>query len=338
MDLLLDAGVDLRAIFSPEHGYRGTEDRDDIQDGTDTRTGLPIYSLYGSTREPTSEMLADLDVLAVDLQDIGARPYTYVSTALLAMRSASREGVRVIIMDRPNPISGVLVQGPVLDSTFASFVGMLPVPLRHGATIGELAMFGNDVLGISANLTVVAVDGWRRSMWFDQTGLPWIRPSPNMPDLESATHYPGLVLFEATNLSVGRGTPIAFQLLGAPWINGAGLVASFGQFPGVAVKDTTFVPANPGDSKFNGQTVRGIKLTVTDREIYDPVAAAVRLLDLLSRQYPQLTIREDALAARFGSDELSDLRAGAGSLALRNWQEDLAAFRAEVSPYLIYSE
>ena len=338
VDLLIEAGVEVAAIFSPEHGYRGTEDREDIEDGVDPATGLPIYSLYGDTREPTVEMLDGLDKLVIDLQDIGARPYTYVSTALLAMRAASRAGIDVVVLDRPNPISGTIVQGPVLDTALASFVGMLPLPLRHGATFAELVRFGNDQLGISARLTVVPIDGWRRDMWFDDTGLPWVRPSPNMPDLESATHYPGLVIFEATNISVGRGTPMAFQLLGAPWLNAAGLAAAFGQFPGVELRDTSFVPVDPGDSKFPGQTVAGIRLRVTDRDLYDPVSAAVRLFDLIRREHPQLNVNHDRLAARLGNRDLEEESEGSATLAIRNWQSGIAAFREQIRPYLVYSE
>lgn len=281
VELLLDAGVRLTALYSPEHGYRGGLDREGIGHSVDSATGLPIYSLYGDTREPTPAMLEDVDVLVIDLQDIGARPYTYISTALLAMRAARRAERRVIILDRPNPIGGRLVQGPILDTAASSFVGMLPVPLRHGMTFGELALFGNDVLGIDADLTVMPVAGWRREQWFDETQLPWVRPSPNMPDLESATHYPGTVLFEGTNLSVGRGTPIAYQVLGAPWLNPTGVLGRVGDVQGVILRDTVVTPHAPSDDKYDGEELPALRFEAVDRDLYDPTALAVRLLEAL---------------------------------------------------------
>lgn len=278
VERLLERGVTLTAIFSPEHGYRGVLDEENIGHGVDSATGVTVWSLYGRTRGPTADMLDSVDVIVVDLQDIGARTYTYISTALLTMRAAARHGRPVIILDRPNPIGGVQVEGPVLDTAFSSFVGMLPVPLRHGMTFGELVRFGNAVLGIGADLTVVPVDGWRRSQWFDATGLPWVRPSPSMPDLESATHYPGTVLFEGTNLSVGRGTPVAFQVVGAPWLDPVQIIGAMGPVDGATLSDTTVTPVEPPDGKFGGVALRAVRLRVTDRARYDPVRTAVRLL------------------------------------------------------------
>ena len=195
------------ALFSPEHGIRGTRARaSGSSSGRDEETGLPIYSLYGETREPTAEMLEGLDVLVFDIQDVGARYYTYGATMALAMRAAAQHGLRFVVLDRPNPIGGELVQGTMLEPEHATFVGLYPVPMRHGLTAGELARLVNEEFGIGADLKVVRMEGWRRAQWFDETGLPWTPPSPNMPDLESATHYPGTCLFEGTNLSVGRGT------------------------------------------------------------------------------------------------------------------------------------
>ena len=185
---LLDADVEVTAILSPEHGYRGGLDQEEIAHGVDSTTGIPVFSLYGANRRPTAAMLSRFDVLLIDLQDIGGRPYTYISTALEALRESVTHGLPVVVLDRPNPIGGTLVQGPVLDTAYRSFVGMLPVPQRHGLTLGELVQLGNDRLEIGADLTVVPAEGWTRDTWFDATGLPWVRPSPNMPDLESATH------------------------------------------------------------------------------------------------------------------------------------------------------
>src|SRR5881628_1580718 len=212
----------LTVLFSPEHGFRGTEDRSGLPDGRDSATGLPIYSLYGGSRTAARGAVDSVDVLLIDLQDIGARYYTYIATTVQLMRDATRAGKRVVVLDRPDPVGGVAVQGnvrPRVGDPDSAFVGFLPIAMRHGMTLGELARMTNDVLGIGADLVVVPVAGWSRSMFYDQTNIAWVKPSPNMPDLESAFHYPGICLFEGTNLSVGRGTPFAFQVVGAPWLD-----------------------------------------------------------------------------------------------------------------------
>jgi len=339
VDRLLGAGVNLVALFSPEHGFRGVEDQAVVGHGVDSATGLPIYSLYGEVRAPTPVMLSGLDVLLVDLQDIGARTYTFVSTMLLAMEAAGRAGLPVAVLDRPNPIGGEPVQGPVLDPAFASFVGMLPVPLRHGMTAGELALMGKAVLGYDVTLTIVPAAAWRRDVWFDETGLPWVRPSPNMPDLESATHYPGLVLFEATNLSVGRGTPIAFQVIAAPWLDPAAVRAAAGVVPGVALSDTTIEPAQPTDGKYDGRRLRAVRLQVTARAVYDPVRMAVRLLAALrERHADSLVVRARTLDERAGSAQLRlALESGIAPDSIwRSWQPALDAFKATRATFLLY--
>ena len=214
-------GVHLAAIFGPQHGFRS-----DVQDnmvetphGDDATRRVPVYSLYSETREPTAEMLRDLDVLVIDLQDIGARIYTYIYTMANCLRASARHGVPVIVCDRPNPIGGVQVEGASLSRGFESFVGQFPIPMRHGMTIGELAQLFNAERKIGADLTVVKMDGWRRDQWFDQTGLTWINPSPNMRNLNQATLYPGVCLLEPTNVSVGRGTNTPFEVIGAPWLD-----------------------------------------------------------------------------------------------------------------------
>jgi uncharacterized protein YbbC (DUF1343 family) len=284
-------------------------------------------------------MLEQVDVLLVDLHDIGARPYTFISTALLTMQSAAAEDVAVLVLDRPNPIGGAQVQGPILDTAFASFVGMLPVAQRHGMTLGELARFGNDWLEIGADLTVVPADGWVRGLWFDQSGLPWVRPSPSMPDLESASHYPGLVLFEATNLSVGRGTPVAFQVIGAPWLDPPGVIARAGALEGVLLADTVIRPEAPPDGKYPDVTVPAVRLLVTDRETYDPVTAAVALLEAIARLHGDaLEVRERRLAQLIGTDQVwQAIREGAWvDTIVAAWQADLARFRREREAYLLY--
>jgi uncharacterized protein YbbC (DUF1343 family) len=270
----------LVALLSPEHGIRGTEDRTDLADGRDDRTGLPVFSLYGATTlAPPDSVMRTLDALIIDLQDLGARPWTFVATMVYALRSAAQNHTSVLILDRPNPITGTHVEGPVLDSSVA-FAGthsakraakptaLYPVPLRHGMTMGELALFYNDVLALHADLHVIPMSGWRRSMWFDETGLPWVKPSPNMPSLASATVYPGTVLLECTNVSVGRGTGEAFQHVGAPWLDAERAVALLNEreLAGVRFESERFTPENPTDKKYGGVSVRGIRIVVTDRE------------------------------------------------------------------------
>ena len=339
VERLLGAGIALVAIFSPEHGYRGALDEENIGQGVDSATGIPIYSLYGDVRAPTAETLAGIDLLLVDLQDVGARPYTYVSTALVAMESARAHGVAVTVLDRPNPIGGELVQGPILDAALSSFVGMLPVPMRHGMTLGELALFGNRVLGIDADLTVIPADGWERGAWFDRTGLPWVRPSPSMPDLESATHYPGTVIFEATNLSVGRGTPVAFQVVGAPWLDAGAVIAQMGSPNGVLLADTVIVPQAPPDRKYDGVPVPVVRLLVRDRSAYDPVSLAVALLRAVYVvHHDSLKVTSGRLAQLLGTGEVwEDIVAGSSSASIiASWEEPLDAFRAARRGSLLY--
>ena len=280
IDLLFETGG-LVALFSPEHGIRGVAEAGEIvDDAVDVRTGLPIHSLYGATREPMPGMLEGLDLLLFDIQDIGARYYTYASTMSLAMAVAGRAGVPFVVLDRPNPIGGDLVQGTVLDEGHASFVGLHPVPMRHGMTPGELARLIVGEFGVAVDLRVIPAAGWRREMWLDETGLPWIPPSPNMPSLESAAHYPGTCLFEGTNLSVGRGTDRAFQQIGAPWLDADALAERLTGYglPGVRFESATFTPEAPGDAKFDGDAVAGVRFVVTDRDAYDPASAAVAAL------------------------------------------------------------
>lgn len=273
-------GPNLVALFSPEHGIRGTEDRTNLANGKDLRSGVPIYSLYGATTlAPPDSVLKTIDVLLIDMQDLGARPWTFVATMVYAMRAAAANHVRVIVLDRPNPITGEHVEGPILDSSFAyagahsaaraaTPTALYPIPTRHGLTMGELALFYNDVLGIHADLKVIKVIGWRRVDWFDQTKLPWIKPSPNMPNLTSATLYPGVVWLEATNLSVGRGTPEAFQHVGAPWLDAKKAVDLLKgrELPGVKFEEERFTPVHPSDDKYGGVSVHGIHIIITDRD------------------------------------------------------------------------
>jgi len=272
-------GVTLAAVFGPQHGFRA-----DLQDNMiesphaqDARRRVPVYSLYSETREPTAEMLVGLDALVIDLQDVGARIYTFIYTMANCLRAAARHGVPVIVCDRPNPIGGASVEGPVLEDGYQSFVGLFPIPMRHGMTIGELARLFNDHFGIGADLRVQAMEGWRREMYWDETGLPWVIPSPNMPTLDTAIVYPGAVLYEGTMLSEGRGTTRPFEFLGAPWIEAEPLAESMNRqgLEGVRFRPVTFEPTF---HKHARQACGGCQVHVTDRRGFRPVLAAVALL------------------------------------------------------------
>ncbi len=349
IDLLRAApGVRLAAILTPEHGIRGAEDRPGLPDAVDSATGLPIYSLYGGTPLSAIAALDTVDLLLVDLQDVGARYYSYPSTAVLLMAEVARRGKPIVVLDRPNPLGGEAVQGNVAAARpIARVADFLPLPMRHGMTIGELARLANDVLGVGARLTVIPAAGWRREMYYDATGLPWVRPSLNLPDLESAFHYPGTCLFEGTNLSVGRGTPWAFQVVGAPWVDAAALLHRLrgagsgerGALAGVAIDTVTFTPSGPTDGKYDGVELRGLRLRVTDRRRYDPTKAAVVLLAAIRALHPDSlrfnATRFDQLA---GSSALREgLVAGRAPAAIwRAWDEGLARFRRERGKYLLY--
>lgn len=342
IDLLHEHGeIELVALFGPEHGLRGdAEAGERVASGVD-RTGLPIHSLYGETRSPSPAVLDGIDALLFDIQDIGTRYYTYVWTMALAMRAAAEHGVRFIVLDRPNPIGGELVHGNVLDTAFATFVGLYPVPMRHGLTAGELAQYLNAEHGIGVALDVVPAAGWRRDMWYDDTGLPWIPPSPNMPSLESAAHYPGTCLFEGTNVSVGRGTDRAFQQIGTPWLDHEALAARMTALalPGVRIEPVTFTPREPGDQKFGGQAVRGVRLHVTDRASYDPAVTGIALLVEVRRLHgDRLTWRVAHFDRLAGTDRVRQAIVAGRSAAeiTADWPAQTAAFREAVGPYLLY--
>jgi uncharacterized protein YbbC (DUF1343 family) len=280
---VLHARTDLRlvALYSPEHGIAGqAEPGENVATIRHEGTGLPIYSLYGETMQPLPYMLKGIDVLLFDIQDIGARYYTYVWSMALAMRAAGAAGIPFVVLDRPDPIGGELVQGNVLDTAYATFVGLYPVPMRHGMTAGEIARMLVGDFAVQVQLHVVPVDGWRRGQWQDETGLAWIPPSPNMPSLESAAHYPGTCLFEGTNLSVGRGSDRPFQWVGAPWLDGTALAERLNArgLPGVRFEPATFTPKRPGDAKWPDAEVHGVRFVMTDRATYDPTRAAVAAL------------------------------------------------------------
>ena len=349
IDLLAaDTRFRLTALFAFEHGLRGDAPAGQaIESGTDSKTGLPVYSLYGDVREPTPEMLRDIDVLVYDVQDAGARPLTRVSTMALAMKAAAAKGIPFAVLDRPNPIGGTIVEGPVLDPKFASFVGMYPIPLRHGMTVGELARMYNARFGINATLYVVPVEGWRRDMLFDKTGLGFIPPSPNLRRLDAEILYPGTVLLEGTNLLEGRGTDFPFEQTGAPWLRPADVIREMDALalPGVRFEAVT-IPVAPDGRRFPGQTVPGVRLVVTNRQIYRAVRTAMLLIDTIHRLGPNefawagANQREpgmrtvDRLA---GTDEFR-LAVEAGTLRakLAEWDAQAEAFRSVRAPYLLY--
>ncbi len=340
--LLLEAGIEVVALLAPEHGLRGSAGPGEtIPDTDDLASGLPVYSLYGERLAPDSAVLEDLDALVFDVQDIGARYYTYVSTMARAMEAAAVAGLLFVVADRPNPIGGKLVQGNVLDPAFASFVGLFPVAMRHGMTAGELALMLNEEFSIGARLRVIPASGWRRSEWATETGLPWIPTSPNMPTIESASHYPGTCLFEGTNLSVGRGTDRPFQQLGAPWLDAEAVLVrlSEAELPGVHLASVDFTPHGAGDRKYEGVPVRGIRLRVTDRSLYDPTRTAVALLVEIRKvagtdwewrpaAFDRLAGTDRLRIAVDSEDDVDDIVSG--------WAEERDRFQKTRSRYLLY--
>jgi len=336
IDLLAAApGVELVALFSPEHGIRGVMDGP-VSSSRDTRTGLPIHSLYGETRRPTAEMLQGLDTLVVDLQDVGARFYTYATTMAYLLEAAAPRGVRVMVLDRPNPIGGVEVEGPILDESSTGFAGYFPSPVRHGLTLGELARLFNTERGIGAELEVVAMRGWQRATWFDQTGLRWVDPSPNIRNLHQALLYPGIGAIEGSNLSVGRGTDTPFEQIGAPWIDGPELARELNtrRLPGVRVYPLRFSPTS---SRFAGELCDGVFFIVTDRDALRPVRLGLEVAAALYRLYGD-RFDLDAVARLLGSgDTLVRIRAGDPPWEIAaGWAEGEAAWRRLRVPYLLY--
>lgn len=284
IDLLRSApGVELVALFSPEHGILGVAD-EKVGDSVDSATGLPIYSLYGERRKPAPEQLAGLDALVYDIQDIGTRFYTYISTLGLAMESASEAGIKFFVLDRVNPVGGVAVEGPLLEGD-TSFTAWHPIVVRHGMTTGELAMMFKEELRLPLDLTVIRLEGWKRSQWQDESGLPWINTSPNMRSLTAAAFYPGVGLLERTRMSVGRGAPTPFELFGAPYINEEVLAR---ELTATGIAGVTFSPVRftPDASKFKGELCKGVRLTLTDRSLFNAVETGIVIVQTLHRLYP----------------------------------------------------
>ena len=341
--------VTLAAIFGPQHGYRADVQDNMIETGhaKDPTRGVPVYSLYSETREPTAEMLNGVDVLVVDLQDVGSRIYTFIYTMANCLRAGKKHGVPVIVTDRPNPIGGDNIGGPMLVKGFESFVGQFPIPLRHGMTIGELARLFNEAFGIGANLTVVPMQNWRRSMYFEETGLPWVMPSPNVPTIDTAVVYPGTVLFEGTNVSEGRGTTRPFELIGAPWVDAEALAQKLGTYnlAGAHFRPVVFEPTFQKHAK---QACGGCQIHVVDRTAFRAVETAVAVLVEIRAQnsakfewrqppyeYEHTKLPFDILA---GSSELrQQIEAGLPMTTISySWLSGLDRFRKTCQPFLLY--
>jgi uncharacterized protein YbbC (DUF1343 family)/CubicO group peptidase (beta-lactamase class C family) len=337
IDLLAKApGVTLAALFSPEHGIRGEAD-DRIESSRDQKTGLTIHSLYGKTLRPTASMLDGLDVVVVDLQDAGARIYTYPAAIAYFMEEAAARKLPIVVLDRPNPIDGFDIEGPSQDPGGNRYVGYLPMPMRHGLTIGELARLFNGEARLGADLSVVAMQNWSREDWFDETGLAWVNPSPNLRNMMAATVYPGIGAIEGTNLSVGRGTDTPFEQIGAPWIDGPKLSEALNAsaLPGIRFYPVTFTPA--AGAKLGGEVCHGVFLIVTDRDRLRPVRVGLQIAATLSRLYGSQFTLEDAATLFAPKTMLQRIRAGEDPAAIAaSWTADEAKWRVTRAKYLLY--
>ena len=333
-------GLTLTTLFSPEHGIRGARDEPGIPNSTDAATGLPIVSLYGATdadRRPALETLRKLDAVVIDLQDAGVRFYTYESVVRYFLEAAAKTVTEIVVLDRPDPINGAFVQGPVSDPGAESYVNSIPIPVRHGMTLGELARFDNQQLNLNAPLTVVAMRGWQRGDWYDSTGLAWVNPSPNLRNLEEATLYPGIGLIETTNISVGRGTDTPFELIGAPWIDARALAKYLDhrQLPSVRFVPLDFTPQKP--YPYGGLLCHGVHILVLDRNVLDAPELGLEIASALHRLYPQ----------QFALDKINTLLANGavlGELATgddperiaEGWRPAVEAFEKERAKALLY--
>jgi uncharacterized protein YbbC (DUF1343 family) len=335
--------VTLAALFSPQHGPAGAlEDEDYVPSGYDSGAGVPVYSLFDQrdgqeVLRPSPEMLRGLDALVFDIQDVGARFYTYITTLGYALEEAGRAGIQFVVLDRPNPISGRKLEGPILEPRYFSFIGYAQLPVRHAMTVGELARMFNSENRIHAELLVVGMQGWRREMWYDHTGLPWINPSPNLRTLHAATLYPGSCLLEgARNFSIGRGTDLPFQLLGAPWLDARPLAKSLAARE---IAGISFIPRRfrPTWSNCAGLECQGLELLTLEREELDPVGLGIEIISAIQEQHPGV-LNLDQLMLLIGDDETDLLlRNGADPRTIVDrWQPGLAAFRKRREKFLLY--
>lgn len=334
-------GVKVEKLFSPEHGLYGIKD-EKVDDMVDAETGLKVYSLYGKTRRPTPEMLAGLDVVVFDIQDIGTRFYTYISTMGLLMEECAKAGVEVVVLDRPNPIGGVRVEGPIADKAHQGFTAYGPIPVVHGMTVGELAKMFNTEYGINAKLTVVPMTGWKREMLWDQTGVKWVNPSPNMRSPLQALLYPAIGLLEASNVSVGRGTETPFELFGAPYVKGEELAGALNSplngagLAGLRFEAVKFTPVNTVH-KMNKVPCEGVRVILTDEKAYDAVRAGVIFAWTLEKLYPD-DYQQELLVKMLQNDAAvagvykMENPAGASEL----WETELAEWKGVRGRYLMY--
>ncbi|PPA69265.1 exo-beta-N-acetylmuramidase NamZ family protein [Jeotgalibacillus proteolyticus] len=346
VDLLYnDPGIELTALYGPEHGVRGSAQAGEyVESYTDEKTGLPVYSLYGQTRKPTPEMLENIDVLVFDIQDVGARFYTYIYTMAYAMEAAKENNIPIIVLDRPNPIAGTKVEGPVLDMKYASFVGNYAIPLRHGMTVGELALLFNKEFGINSDLTVIEMKGWKRNTYYDETPLEFVMPSPNMPTVETTVVYPGAALIEGTNVSEGRGTTKPFELIGAPFINADDLAASLNslELSGVTFRAASFTPTI---SKHANTLSHGVQIHVTNRNAFKPVETGIHIVKTIHDMYPEdFEFRaENAQGISFFDNLMGNSWVRKGIEEGRSveeltaeWQPELKKFEKVRKKYLLY--
>ena len=348
VDALRFAGVNLTALFGPEHGLRGAApDGASVSHARDPISGLPVYSLYGADKMPTPEMLDGIDALVFDMQDVGVRFYTYLSTLYYILKAASGAGKPVLVLDRPNPIGGMCLEGPLVELGYESFIGILSgLPIRHAMTFGELAIYMSGREAIDVDLRLVKMEGWQRSMWFDQTGLPWVATSPAMPHLSTTIVYPGMCFLEGTNLSEGRGTSLPFEVAGAPWLDGYALASSLNRrdLPGVRFRPLFFQPVA---SKYANETCSGVQLFVTDRESFRPVSAALYIIAEARKQAPEAfafrpSHRTDAIPhfdLELGSDKvrMAMLAGMTVDEIMQDWPGQQATFRESAKPYLMYA-
>jgi uncharacterized protein YbbC (DUF1343 family) len=328
-------GVTLVCLFSPEHGLFGAVD-EKVADTTDPVTGLHVYSLYGKTTRPTTQMLEGVDTLVYDIQDVGARFYTYSVTLGICMQEAARHKLRFIVLDRPNPITGTLADGPIADKEHFGFTAFGPMPIAYGMTFGELARLYNGAWGVTCDLTIVPMEGWRRDMWYDETGLPWINPSPNMRNLNAAVLYPAVCLLEATDVSVGRGTDQPFERFGAPWIDGRRLSAALNAaaLPGVRFMPIEFTPS---ESKFKGQRCQGVQIILIDRNTFQPARSGVTIVWTVRQLFGDRFEFDKVERLLQSKSAMNAIRAAKDPKEISGaWQQELAEFKKVREGFLMY--
>ena len=346
VDALRAAAVNLVALFGPEHGFSAAAaDATAVASGQDARTGLPIYSLYGETRKPTTEMLANIDAMLFDLQDVGVRFYTYTATLALLLQACAASHVKLIVLDRPNPLNGIALEGPMLDPELQSFIGHGRLPIRYGLTMGELAQFYNAKQSVGAELQVIALEGWRREMWFEETGLTWVPPSPGIPHVSTTVVYPGMCFIEGTNLSEGRGTALPFEIVGAPWLDGNALAEELNarRLDGVHFRPITFTP---DASKHAGKLCYGVQVHVTDRSAFRAVATGLHVLaacraqaadrfEFLNTSWEGKSPHLDLLTGNSQAREGLARNQSVESL-VEGWSSDLSRFDQNKHNFLLY--